>query len=104
MGTAIVAMEVDGRVLGPPSMISGTFVGTEHNWALVLKSEWSSDLCDRIRREGVLRDSEIQVTTERATLSGRAWLEFEGEVQDGVVQIVAVGLGTGSTRSRLDNP
>jgi hypothetical protein len=97
-------MEVDGLLMGPPSMISGTFVGTERTWALVLASEWSSDLCDRIRREGVLRDSEVQVTTERATLSGRAWLEFEGEVQDGVVRIVVISMGGGSARPRLDNP
>ena len=92
MSTPITALEIDGRAVTGPSMLAGVLLGTQQSWALVLTAEWASDLCDRIRREGVLKDAAVRVTVAAGSFQGRAWLEFEGEAEAGVVRVVAIGL------------
>ena len=92
MSAPVTALEIDGRAVTGPSMLAGVLLGTQQSWALVLTAEWASDLCDRIRREGMLKDAAVRVTVAAGSLQGRAWFEFEGEAEAGVVRVVAIGL------------
>jgi len=89
----VAAIEVEGRMLAPPSMRSAALLRNEYQWALTIHSDWGSDLANSIRRNGVLRGVPVLLITPDGMFSGNAWFEFGGEPESGLVKVKAYGVG-----------
>lgn len=93
MDTKVTALQIDGLPLGGASIRDAILRRNADEWVVVIQAEWSSDLCDRIRRTGALDRSAIAVSTAEEELTGIVRVEMRGEVAAGVVEVWAVGRG-----------
>lgn len=89
----VSALEVNSRPLEPSSLRAASLTHNECQWFIEIECDWSSDLADEIRRNGMLRGVGILATTESGVYSGEAWLGFAGEPAEGVVAVAAYGVG-----------
>jgi len=93
MHAEVTALQIDGRPLSAASMNSASLRPSGDDWTVTIRSQWSSDLCDRIRRSGAIDEAPIRVSTEAGGFSGVGRVEFYGEVDSGIVEVRVVGQG-----------
>ncbi len=90
--TQVLAIELDGRSLGPSSMASATLRTAGDQWTVLMVADWGSDVMDRIRREGVISAANVSLKTAAGRFTSRAKLEYRSEPASGRVEVLMTGL------------
>ena len=62
-------------------------------WTLAIVLDWTSDLSDRIRRQGSIANAALQFTTDTGVYAGLGRVGFGREIEPGVVSILVRGIG-----------
>ena len=91
-GVLVTALLVDDRPLTPPSMRAATLNRSGSEWAIDIRADWISDLCDRIRRSGIISNAAIRLSTSEEGLTGVGTIQFVGEMDEGTVDVLVTGV------------
>ena len=88
----VAVLYVDDRPVAPASPYAATLTRSRSEWAIVIQADWSSDLCDRIRRSGVIANADIRLRTSDGGFAGAGRMELAGEVEEGIVEVLVTGV------------
>jgi len=82
----VTQMEIDGRVLAPPSLKNAVLhIDDSGAWVVVMLPDFSSDISDRLRRNGYPESVNVRITTEAGAFDGMGAVVYEGPADEQIL-------------------